>query len=178
MGQAANLKPTAELQVAAGVSKELVHQQEASARPELASRPRRRADGWFVWLLALASLAVPVIILVCVDSIPKGALVWHAVNVSIGRGDFLIPAMALCVESIRRWWRDVDAANWRGARLLATFVCATSGLVCVIAMTTAATLPVTPQTGNSVAVITSATLVVGVAFGSLAVGATRSVVVT
>jgi hypothetical protein len=154
-----------------------VESQKVAPNAALASPIRSRKDDWFVWLLALASLIVPAIVLVCVDSIPRDALAWHAVRVSIGRGDFLIPAMALCVETIRRWWRDVDSERWLGPRLLATAVSSLSSLVCIIAMTTAASLPVTPQTASSVAVITVSTLVIGIAFGTAAVAVSRPVVV-
>lgn len=135
------------------------------------SRPQARGDEWFVWVLALASVAVPGIVLVCVDSIPKDALAWHQVSVSVDRGDFLIPAMALCVETVRRWWQDVHLRRMGAIRVVATFVCALTSLVCLIATTTAASLPVTPQTGSSIAVITCSCLVVGVAFGTAAVRA-------
>lgn len=166
--------PMAGLPVQRGAALEVAPQAQVSAQVRSRSRPRAKGDDWFVWLLALASLAVPAIVLVCVDSIPKDALAWHEMSVSVDRGDFLIPGMALCVETTRRWWRDVDHTRMRAIRVLATCVCTATGLVCVIATTTAASLPVTPQTGSSVAVITCSCLVVGVAFGTVAVGASGS----
>lgn len=130
-------------------------------------------DDWFVWLLALGYAAVPAVVLVCVASIPKDELAWHAVYVSIGRGDFLIPAMALSIETIRRLWQNMRSPGWKTARLLATVVCSATALVCIIAMTTAASMPVTVQTGSSLAVITSSSLAVGVVLGTVAVSASR-----
>jgi hypothetical protein len=149
---------------------------EVRPKVQVTTKTNRRVSGddWFVWVLALASIAVPVIVLVCVDSIPKDAFAWHGMSTSIHRGDFLIPATALCVETIRRWWRDVDLNRMKAVRLVATFICAATGLVCVIAMTTAASLPVTAQIGSSIAVITCSCLVVGVTFGTLAVSASGS----
>jgi hypothetical protein len=154
-----------------GTAVQVASQAQVSASVRTLSRSNARGDDWFTWVLALASLAVPAVVLVCVDSIPKDAVAWHDVSVSVDRGDFLIPAMALCVETIRRLWRDVDARRMKAIRVFATFVCAATGLVCVIATTTAASLPVTSQTGSSIAVITCSCLVVGVAFGTVAVGA-------
>jgi hypothetical protein len=117
---------------------------------------------------------VPAIVLVCVDSIPKDALAWHLVAVSVDRGDFLIPAMALCVEAVRRWWRDVDPLRMKAFRLLSTVSCATASLICVIATTTAASLPLTSQAGSSIATITGSCVVVGTSFGTAAVTASRN----
>lgn len=164
-----NLKPR--VPRGRGAAVQVASQAQVSASAKAVSRSGAKRDDWFTWVLALAALAVPAVVLVCVDSIPKDAVAWHEVSVSVDRGDFLIPAMALCVETIRRWWRDVDASRMRAIRIFATFVCAATGLVSVIATTTAASLPVTSQTGSSIAVITCSCLVVGVTFGTVAVGA-------
>lgn len=144
-----------------------------AAGPGMSSpTPPRLANGdhWFIWVLALAALAVPVIVLLCVDSIPKDTFAWHDVAVSIDRGDFLIPVMALCVETVRRWWREVEAQrSFKAVRILATFACSAAGLVCVIATTTAASVALSVDTGRSITMITGACLVPAVAFGTLAV---------
>jgi hypothetical protein len=156
-----------------GTASEVALRKTASVEQVTSSHARAKGDDWFVWVLALASLAVPAIILVCVDSIPKDTIAWHEVNVSVDRGDFLIPIMALCVETIRRWWRDVELQHMRSARVLATFFCAAASLICLIATTTAASLPVTPQTGSSIATITCSCLVIGISFGTAAVSASQ-----
>jgi hypothetical protein len=136
------------------------------------ARSRQAADEWFVWFLALSSLAVPCIVLLCVESIPRDTVVWHSVRVSIDRGDFLVSALALCVETIRRWWRDVHPTrSLRFIRAFATVACVIASLISIVTMTDAASLPVTSQTGESVTVITCSCLVVGVIFGTFAVAA-------
>jgi hypothetical protein len=130
-------------------------------------------DVWFVWLLAIGAIAIPVIVLVCVSSIPRDTLAWHAVSVSMQRGDFLVPVMLLCAETIRRWWREVKAgrAILRYVRTVATLACGTAAFICVVAMTTAATIPITPRTGNSIAEITAGGLMVALLLGTAAVSA-------
>jgi hypothetical protein len=129
------------------------------------------ADQWFVWLLALGALAVPVIVLVCADSIPKDTLAWHEVYVSVERGDFLVPVMILCAETVRRWWREVRVGPvLKCVRIIATFLCTVAALVCVVATTTAASVAVTAQSGRSIGVITASCLIVALVFGTLAVG--------
>jgi hypothetical protein len=161
-----DVSPTTLPKVSGQAALQVVGQSQVSAGIRASSRPRANGDDWFVWLLALTSLAVPTIVLVCVDSIPKDALAWHLVGVSVDRGDFLIPGMALCLEAIRRWWRDVSPGQMKALRLLSTVSCAAASLVCVIATTTAASLPITSQAGSSIATITCSCLVVGVSFGT------------
>jgi hypothetical protein len=127
-------------------------------------------DHWVTWMITLAAIVLPVVVLLVSDSIPKAAVTWTEVNVALQRGDFLIPVLILCLEAIRRWWRDVECGFVLGViRLVATGLCGAAVVVCLIATTTAATVAVTSQTGRSIAAITGSCFVVAVAFGTLAV---------
>lgn len=131
-----------------------------------------RGDHWFVWLLALGTVAVPIVVLVCADSIPRDRLVWHQAGVAVQRGDFLVPVMVLCAETVRRWWREVEPGTiLKILRILATVACTAAAFVCVVATTTAASGAITPQTGRSITTITAGCLVVVVVFGTMAVAA-------
>jgi hypothetical protein len=136
------------------------------------ARPRTIAigDHWVTWLITLCAILLPIVVLLVANSIPKATLTWTEVNVSIQRGDFLIPVLILCLEATRRWWRDVQCGLLLGViRLVATVLCGAAVVVCLIATTTAATVAVTSETGRSIAVITGSCFVVALAFGTLAV---------
>lgn len=148
-----------------------------SYRPVVGSISVPRAPGsgdvWFVWLLALGAIAVPVIVLACVSSIPQNTLAWHAVMVVVERGDFLTPVMLLCVDATWRWWREARAAGraLRYVRHVAMLASGVAAFICFVAMITAATIPITPRTGRSIAEITAGGLMVALLFGAAAVGA-------
>jgi hypothetical protein len=102
-------------------------------------------------------------------------LAWHEVDVAVQRGDFLVPVMILCAETVRRWWREVEPGMiLKVFRVLATIACTAAAFVCVVATTTAASVAITAQTGRSIATITASCLVVAVIFGTMAVAATAS----
>lgn len=121
----------------------------------------------------LAAIAVPVIVLLCADSIPKDNISWGDVEISMQRGDFLVPVMLLCVETIRRWWRDVECGRFlKFIRYVATALCMAAVTVCLIATTTAVELQqLSPASGKSLTTITVACLVISISFGTLAVAA-------
>jgi len=158
-----------------------------SAAPALGLRTETSATGndltpatkdyWMPWLIALCAIVLPGLVLVLADSIPRDTLVLTEVKVSVQRGDFLIPVLILCLDTIRRWWREVEQLRFlKTIRGTATFMCGAAALVCLIATTTAATVAVTPDTGKSITNITVACLVVAVAFGTLAVAASKGTV--
>ena len=145
----------------------LVYGEDMQAR----TSPKATGDLWLLWLLALASITAPVIVLLVVYSIPKGNLSWSGVYVSVKRGDFLIPVMLLCVETVRCWWREAKrGSRFRHfVRILATTACAAASLVCVCATTIATHVKVTSETGHSIATITVGCLSVALVFGTAAV---------
>jgi uncharacterized membrane protein len=109
-------------------------------------------------------------VLLVVYSIPKDSLAWHAVSISIERGDFLIPVLILCLDAIRRWWFDVRCGRVLSAiRIVATILCVFAAIVCLVATTAAANEAVTSASGRSITVITWWCLAVGFTFGTLAV---------
>jgi hypothetical protein len=142
-----------------------------TAPPEDRPLKEARADHWLAWIIGLAAIAVPVVVLLCTDSIPKDKISWGDVDISMQRGDFLVPAMLLCVETIRRWWRDVECRRFlKFIRHIATALCIAAIVVCLIATTTAATLAqLSPASGRSLTTITVGCLVISVSFGTLAV---------
>jgi hypothetical protein len=151
------------------VSAGLTRSEQAGSRTGR-SRVHGAGDHWLAWVIALAAIAVPVIVLVVVDWIPGHAGAWHGVNVSVQRGDFLVPVMILCAETIRRWWRDVPTGpivKWM--RIAATLVCALAVLVCLVATVAAAIAPITKASGSSIGEITLYCVIVAIIFGTLAV---------
>jgi hypothetical protein len=138
-------------------------------------------EHWASWLVALSAIAVPVFVLLAWYSMAKANLVWSGVNVATRRGDFLVPVLILCVESVRRWWSLDDHTQSRRLRLrgdghtvsmrlvrcsalTGSFI---AGVLCFIATIYAASQPVTAESGDSIIVITGTCFVAGFAFGTL-----------
>src|SRR5208283_6024945 len=104
---------------------ELTNSAEAESRPDTSEH-----DRWLVWLLPILAILLPVVVLLVTYSIPRDAITWHEVNVAIQRGDFLVPVFILCVEAIRRWWRDVHCGRiLKWVRLAATIMCSMAATV-------------------------------------------------
>jgi hypothetical protein len=77
------------------------------------SEPSKLAEHWISWWVALAAIGIPVFVLLAWKSIGEGSLVWSGVASASERGDFLVPVVILCIESLRRWWvlNPVDRAR-------------------------------------------------------------------
>jgi hypothetical protein len=144
------------------------------AAGEVAERPKG-GDHWLTWVITLSAIGLPILVLLVVDSIPNASVTWNEVAVSARRGDFLIAVLILCLEAIRRWWRDVDCDRWflRAARLTATVLCTVAAVVLLTATATAASVAVTAKSGDAIEVITVACFYTAFMFGSLAVGVRR-----
>ena len=135
---------------------------------------RLGGDSWFVWLLALAAIIVPAIVLLCVGSIPLDRLTAGDLSTAAKRGDFLVPVLILCVETIRRWCREVHCGRvLQFVRVLAVTSCGLAGSICFSATVIAAKVEVTPAVGESLTTITWWCLVVALLFGTWAVSASR-----
>lgn len=150
------------------------HPLEASSAAQL-SRPAppdriRPGDPWFVWLLALAAIALPVVVLLCVGSIPLDRVTWVDVGTAARRGDFLVPVLILCAEAIRRWCREVKCGHFLIiVRIFAVGMCGLAGAICFSATVIAANVEVTRAVGDSLVTITWSCLVAASVFGTWAV---------
>jgi len=136
-----------------------------------AKPPPRSGDLWLIWLLALGSIVVPTIALLCIYFIPKNDPSWYGVYIALKRGDFLIPVMFLNVETIRCWWREAKPGSIARhcTRLLATIICIIAALVCTFATVIGPFVPVSPEAGRSIAELTLGCLCVALVFGTAAV---------
>jgi hypothetical protein len=146
----------------------------ASSKPAQSTSVAKRpgADPWSVWLLALAAIIVPVIVLLCVGSIPVDRVAVGSLSTAARRGDFLVPVLILCAETIRRWCREVRCGRiLRFVRILAVASCGLAGSICFSATVIAAKVDVTPAIGASLITITWWCLVVALVFGTWAVAA-------
>jgi hypothetical protein len=130
----------------------------------------RPGDPWFVWLLALAAIALPVVVLLCVGSIPLDRVTWVDVGTAAKRGDFLVPVLILCAETIRRWCREVKCGHFLiVVRIFAVGMCGLAGAICFSATVIAANVEVTRAGGDSLVTITWWCLVAAFVFGTWAV---------
>jgi hypothetical protein len=141
----------------------------------------RLGEHWASWFVALSAIAVPAFVLIAWYSMAKAGLAWSGVDVATRRGDFLVPVLILCVESVRRWWsldhqtqsrrlklkiagHTVAMSLVRRSAMTGSFVAA---VLCFIATVYAASQPVTSPSGFSIIVITVTCMAAGFTFGTL-----------
>ena len=138
-------------------------------------------EHWASWLVTLSAIVVPVFVLFGWYLIANPDLIMSGVNAATRRGDFLVPVLILCVESIRRWWCLNDLTQSRRLKLkirgrtvsmshlrrMAITGCLAAAALCFIATVYAASQPVTQESGLSIIVITVTCFAAGFAFGTL-----------
>jgi hypothetical protein len=170
------LSSAAYVRVGIGLANNLVSDAQPPERvaeaPEAASSGLSPvADHWLVWLLALAAIAIPVVILFIAASIPKDAAIWSQVTIAAKRGDFLVPVLILSMDTMRRWCRELKCKAFLGfVKLIACVFCVLAAFICLIATSEAASLAITPEAGTAIEQITVMCMVIPVSFGTLAVG--------
>jgi cobalamin synthase len=136
-----------------------------------------RTRHWMPWLLPLLAIALPVLAFVVVASIPVFAMRWGEAATSLGRGDFLIPVLILCLEACRRWGFEVSWEDKkRAAKWCSMAACGFAGCVCLLAFMYASSLPVTPVShqvtpagAKSMTAVTLVSFTVGLILGTIAV---------
>ena len=125
---------------------------------------------WLPWLLPLLAIALPVVVFSVVASVPAAALRWGDASTAIGRGDFLIPVLILCLEALRHWWTETKC-DWklRIVRLISSFLCSGAVIIGLTAFVVALSDEVTPASTRSVEVITLGCFTVSLVAGTIAV---------
>jgi hypothetical protein len=131
----------------------------------------KTVDAWLIWLIAIVAIGLPMIVLVCVSSIPVGRLDFGDLRTALGRGEFLVPVLIMHAETVRRWTREVPCPNlyWREGQVVACLVCVLAALVCFAATVIAAVDPVTRASSRSLETITLYGLFAALVFGTVAV---------
>jgi hypothetical protein len=129
-----------------------------------------RTRHWMPWVLPLLAILLPVLEFVVTASIAAYAMRWGGTRAALGRGDFLIPVLILCLEAFRRWWLEVKWDGWkRTAKWWFMTLCGTTGFVCYVAFQDASSHPVTPATTRSITAVTLGCLIVSLVLGTWAV---------
>jgi len=143
----------------------------ASVRAVAATdRDRGLVRHWMPWLIPLLAIALPMLYFIVAASIPAAAWRWGEASTSVGRGDFLIPVLILCLEAMRRWWYEVNCGWTMGiVRITSSVLCLGSVVVCLDSFSVAASHVVTAHSTKSVAVITLGCFAVGFLSGTIAV---------
>jgi hypothetical protein len=142
----------------------------ASSHEEAKSSDHRLARHWISWLIPLLAIVLPVLGFLVAASIPNDSLTWKEVDISTGRGDFIIPAVILCLEAIRRWWFDMKCGVLLEiVRLLGTILCGGAVVVGLYSVAVAASDVVTSHTLRSITVITWSTFTAAFLWGTIAV---------
>jgi hypothetical protein len=125
---------------------------------------------WMPWLIPLLAIFLPMLYFIVAGSIPAAAWRWGEAPTSLGRGDFLIPVLILCLEAMRRWWSEVKCGWKMGiVRVISSGLCLGAVIVCSDSFSVAASHPVTAASTKSVSVITWACFAVGFFSGTIAV---------
>ena len=105
-------------------------------------------------------------------SIPAFAWRWGESSTALGRGDFLIPVLILCLEALRQWWSEVECGWKLGiVRLVSSALCLGAVVICTDAFSVASSHPVTTDSTKSVTVITWACFTAALIAGTIAVTA-------
>jgi hypothetical protein len=124
---------------------------------------------WVPWLIPLLAVALPLLGFVVAASIPAAALRSGEASTSLGRGDFLIPVLILCLEAIRRWLFEVKCGKiMRRVGACASALCMAAVVVCLYAFSAASSQPVTADSIKSISLITWACFTVGLVTGTMA----------
>ena len=130
-------------------------------------------DKWLEWFLPVLAIALPAFFLILIPFIQKHITTWGEVDLSAQRGDYLIPVLILCAETVRRWCRVVKCRGrlMRTVRFTAVSVCAIALVVCFASAVVAVEFSPTPASGRSLVTITSWCLIPSFVFGTFAVAA-------
>src|ERR1700722_9827366 len=91
----------------------MANESSALALPAITSTGRNRKIllHWLSWVLPLMAVMLPILGFVVTASIPVDALRWGEAHTALGRGDFLIPVLLVCIDAVWRWCIDVKASG-------------------------------------------------------------------
>jgi hypothetical protein len=127
---------------------------------------------WLSWVLPLLAVLLPILGFVVAASIPVDAMRWGEARTALGRGDFLIPVLLVCIDAVWRWCVDVKCGLRMGiVGVFSCGLCVAAGIVCLYSFSVASSLPITKASTDSVTLITLTALVAGGAAGMIAVAA-------
>jgi hypothetical protein len=147
----------------------------APAAAAAAGAPRaafaEMGDRWLEWFLPVMAIVLPAFFLILIPFIQNNIWTWGKVDLSSQRGDYLIPVLILCAETVRRWCREVNCRGLllRRARFAAVSICATALLVCFASAVAASEFNATSTSGRSIDTITVWCLIPSFVFGTFAV---------
>jgi hypothetical protein len=134
---------------------------------------RRVGDRWLEWFLPVLAIALPTFILIIIPYIRQDITTWGQVDLSAQRGDYLIPVLILCAETVRRWCRGVKCRGHllRGVRIAAVSFCALALIACFASAIAAVEFTPTRASSRSIVTITAWGLIPSLVFGTVAVAA-------
>lgn len=132
---------------------------------------RKTGEGWLEWVLPVLAIALPAFFLILIPFIRKNIMTWGEVDLSAQRGEYLIPVLILCAETVRRWCLDVKCRGrlMRAARFAAVSVCAIALVICFVGAVVAVEYDPTPASSRSIVTITAWCLIPSFVFGTCAV---------
>jgi hypothetical protein len=132
---------------------------------------KHTGDRWLEWFLPVLAIALPAFFLIIIPFVRKNIMTWGEVDLSAQRGDYLIPVLILCAETMRRWCREVQCRGrlLRTVRFAAVSVCAIALVVCFASAVVAVEFTPTSASNRSIVTITAWCLIPSFVFGTFAV---------
>lgn len=130
---------------------------------------------WLPWVLPLAAIALPEVILIIVGTGVAGRMSVTFAARAVSRGDLLIPVIIVCAEAFRRWWETRFGSAWLAA--VAGFLAVLSLTAALIAIAAYAIVLANPDTRGYADIADTFTwgpLVCGFVAGTIAVGQSAS----
>jgi uncharacterized membrane protein len=129
-----------------------------------ASRSIRKVlSHWLSWALPVAAVVLPLLCFIVVVFGQAYKFGLGEGNVALGRGDFLIPVLILCVDAMLRWFFDVKYSRRRmiAIGVVLCLLCFLVSLICGIAFIVVTSSPVTAASVKAEALITWTCFAVG-----------------
>src|ERR1022692_2859126 len=167
------LKEVIELADATSIPQQSSHSGSEATSPPIApsaTADHQLARHWIPWLIPLLAIGLPILGFLVADSVPSARLNWYEVDTSVGRGDFLIPVVILCLEAGRRWWFDTTCGAKLGAvRALGTILCGGAVVIDLYSVAIAASDVVTKDSKRSITEITLWRFTAAILSGTIAV---------
>ena len=132
---------------------------------------KEMGDRLLEWLLPILAIVLPATFLILIPFVQKNIVTWSNVSLSAKRGDYLIPVLILCAETVRRWCREVSCRGriLQVVRFVAVSMCTVALLISFASSVALTEFTLTPASGRSIVTITAWCLIPSFVFGTIAV---------
>jgi ABC-type Fe3+ transport system permease subunit len=129
-------------------------------------------DKWLVWVLAVLSIALPMLFFIVASSVDSASVDFTDLRKAAGRGEFLIPDAFLLIECSRRLIREVSPRRFvfKLMRALIIAICPVCATICLVA-SVILVVRATDKTAEAATWISVRFLLLGLVAGTISVWA-------